>query len=123
MIVAISGSRSIRQLPQQAIDKLDKIIELKATIYVGDAYGIDAAVQAYLQAKGYREVTVWYGRYLRNNIGGWPTVGCVGGYTERDREMHAHSDFALAIWDGVSKGTRRNIQQMGKKIRVVRVSV
>ncbi|SKB13820.1 conserved hypothetical protein [Planktothrix sp. PCC 11201] len=33
--------------------------------------------------------------------------------------MHRYAKFGLAIWDGKSRGTQRNIEQFGKRIRVV----
>ena len=37
--VFVSGSRSVRALPQAAKTSLDKIIELGFTIIIGDCYG------------------------------------------------------------------------------------
>lgn len=33
--------------------------------------------------------------------------------------MHRYCKFGLAIWDGRSHGTKRNIEQMGNRMRVV----
>ena len=57
--VFVSGSRSVRALPQAAKTSLDKIIELGFTIIVGDCYGVDTLVQDYLASKGYQQVVVF----------------------------------------------------------------
>ncbi|ERT08758.1 hypothetical protein M595_1213 [Lyngbya aestuarii BL J] len=137
MKVVISGSRSIQSLNAEARtcgpavsgeskvrkrmkSRIDKVIELNAEIFIGDAYGIDSLVQAYLykrelaarrfpsrakfvREKDYHKVTVWYSRILRNNIGNWKTVNVPGGYTKRDIAMHSQADYGLAIWDGKSR--------------------
>ena len=36
--------------------------------------------------------------------------------------MISSADFGLAIWDGKSPGTKRNIEQLGKRMRVVLIS-
>ncbi|EAW33381.1 hypothetical protein [Lyngbya sp. PCC 8106] len=119
MKVVISGSRSIQSLNAEMKSRLNKLIKLNSEILIGDAYGIDSLVQAYLYSCNYQKVTVFYSRVLRNNIGGWKTVNVLGGYTKRDIAMHSQADYALAIWDGKSRGTKRNIEQMKDKVRVV----
>lgn len=34
--------------------------------------------------------------------------------------MCAAADFGLAIWNARSKGTARNINQLGKRVKVIR---
>lgn len=121
MKVCISGSLSIRSLPAAAIGRLDTILALGAEVLIGDAPGVDTLVQSLLADRGYRNVTVWHcGTTPRNNVGGWPTRAVRGSYTDRDREMCAAAEFGLAIWDGRSPGTARNIRQLGTRMRVVR---
>lgn len=118
--VAISGSRSIKSLNPEAITRINKIIELNFQIRIGDAPGIDTLVQSYLHSVNYPNVQVWHiGSKPRNNIGNWHTVEVSGNYTDRDKSMHRYSKFGLAIWDGKSRGTKRNIEQMGNRMRVV----
>jgi adenine-specific DNA-methyltransferase len=126
MKVIISGSRSILTLPKEAklcerasaIASIDKIIALGFEILVGDAPGVDAAVQRYLKSKGYSKVTVYFvGNKPRFNAG-FPSVVIVGKYTDRDRYMCCRADYGLAIWDGISKGTAENIRRV-PKTRVV----
>ncbi|CAD5988734.1 hypothetical protein PCC9214_05451 (plasmid) [Planktothrix tepida] len=118
--VAISGSRSIKSLNSECIARINKIIELNYQIRMGDAPGIDTLVQSYLHSVNYPSVQVWHiGNKPRNNIGNWHTVEVSGNYTDRDRSMHRYCKFGLAIWDGRSRGTKRNIEQLGNRMRVV----
>jgi adenine-specific DNA-methyltransferase len=111
--VLISGSRSIKVLPVEAIESINRIIAQNFRIIIGDADGIDSAVQAYLRGQGYRQVTVYYAKF--NNLGkprnhhGFSTVSVMGNYSNRDRMMCSFADYGLAIWDGRSPGTKANI--------------
>ena len=130
MKVFISGSIKIRTLPQAAKEKLNNIINKNLTVLVGDANGIDKEVQNYLNSFNYRNVIVYYaGNNLRNNLGQWetynvPSLGKVGRemYTLKDIQMALDSDYGLMIWDGQSKGTKKNIDEMlnqGKHFYVI----
>lgn len=123
-IVMISGSRSIRQLPKQAIASINKIIELRFEIIIGDAPGVDALIQQYLKLKGYEKVTVYYAMFnglgCPRNSNDYPTVGVAGNYVDRDTELCAIANYGLAIWDGRSKGTRDNIVKV-KRTKVIAV--
>jgi hypothetical protein len=121
MKVVVCGSISIRTLTPQFVRRLGNIVELGATVLVGDAPGGDTAAQAELHSRGYRNVLVYHrGHAPRNNLGGWPTVQVAGSYTDRDRKMCADADYGLALWNGTSPGTRRNIHQLGRRMAVVR---
>lgn len=122
MKVCISGSRSIRTLPAAALARLDRILSLGASVLIGDEpSGVDTLVQRVLAARGYQAVTVWHrGAAPRSNVGGWPTRAVAGSYTDRDRAMCAAAEYGLAVWDGRSPGTARNIRQLGERMRVVR---
>ena len=130
MKVFVSGSISIKSLSEIAIQKLDSIMTKNLTVLVGDAKGIDKIVQEYLFMNNYSNVVVYYaGSYIRNNIGHWTTENVPSGdlqgrakYTLKDLRMAADSDFGLMIWDGVSKGTQNNINEMlslGKHFYVI----
>lgn len=122
MKVVVCGSIAIKTLPSEAVRRLGNIIRLKATVLVGDADGGDAAFQRELHSRGYLDVIVYYrGRAPRNNIGGWPTTQVAGTYTVRDEKMCADADYGLAVWNGTSPGTGRNIRQLGDRVAVVRV--
>ena len=115
--VVISGSRSITTLPKEAIASLDKIIALGFDILIGDAPGVDAAVQCYLKSKGYNRVKVCISG--RNNIrarnnAGFPCLVIPGSYSDRDCYMCSQAQYGLAIWDGSSKGTAMNISRVPK---------
>ena len=121
MKVFVSGSRRVLELPEAAKASLDKIRQLGFTVLVGDCYGVDTLVQAYL--KGYGEVVVFrIGRKPRHNLG-FDTVRVVGSrQTDKDAAMAAAADYGLAIWDSKSPGTAKNIERV-EATKVVRVQV
>jgi adenine-specific DNA-methyltransferase len=122
MKICISGSISIRALPAEARERIKNIANLDADVLVGDAPGVDTLVQKELLARGHTRVTIWHrGSAPRNNVGGWPTRPVRGSYTDRDRAMCDAAEFGLAIWDGQSRGTARNIEQLRGRMRVVHV--
>ena len=53
MKIFISGSKSISKLPELAKIFIDQFIENNDEILIGDCYGVDVAVQKYLESKGY----------------------------------------------------------------------
>ena len=113
--VFVSGSRSVRALPQAAKTSLDKIIELGFTVCVGDCYGVDTLVQDYLATKNYQLVVVYHiGQEPRNNVG-FRTQRVSGSrQTDKDAAMAAAADYGLAVWDGQSPGTAKNIARVAK---------
>ena len=113
MKVVISGSRSIKVLPKQAIESIDKIIEQGFEILIGDAPGIDSLVQQYLKSKNYQNVVVYHPFNCRNNAG-FKSEKVGKSYADRDSIMCSQADFGLAIWDGISKGTAANIKRVPK---------
>jgi len=119
--VVVSGSRSFKELPDAAEASLDKIMELGFIVFVGDCHGVDTLVQAYLAAKDYRRVCVFHiGEMPRHNRG-FDTVRVSGSrQTDKDVAMAAGADYGLAIWDGRSPGTAKNIARVAKT-KVVRV--
>ncbi len=109
--VFVSGSRSVRLLPQAACDSLDRIMAQGFEILVGDCYGVDYLIQLY--CKDYDRVKVFHiGKAPRNCLNDqWELVKVKGRkQTDKDDAMAAIADYGLAIWDGKSKGTARNIQ-------------
>lgn len=119
--VFVSGSRSVKQLPEAAKVSLDKIMELGFTVFVGDCYGVDTLVQHYLTSKDYQQVCVFHiGETPRNNRG-FGTVRVSGSrQTDKDAAMARGADYGLAIWDGQSPGTAKNIARVAKT-KVLRV--
>ena len=129
--VFVSGSIRIKTLPQLAIQKLDLIISKNLQILVGDANGVDSLIQQYLVTNNYLNVTVYHvGNHIRNNIGQWNTVLVdskkLSGramYTQKDNQMALDSDFGLMIWDGISKGTKANIDEINTDKQFVKEKV
>lgn len=122
MKVMISGSRSIKTLPKDAIARIETIISLNAEILIGDCNGVDSAVQQYLKQRGYYQVFVYHiGKKPRCNVG-FPTVAVPGSrYLDKDVAMCTASDYGLAIIANNSRGTLANIARMPGRVRVVQV--
>jgi hypothetical protein len=117
-IVFIGGSRKIIHLPKEVKEKIDDLMNTDGTIYIGDENGTDKRIQKYLAEKGYEKVVIFYIESLcRNNIGKWETREINKIKKKKDFEYYAikdltmllESDYGLMIWDGISKGTLRNI--------------
>ena len=134
MKIFLSGSKSISKLPELAKTFIDQFIENNDEILIGDCYGIDAAVQKYLESKGYRNVTIYCsGSTPRNKLVTNAKVrscaenakGLSGNafHYVKDIQMANDCDQALMIWDGKSKGTAENlkrIKEMGKPFVLIR---
>jgi hypothetical protein len=123
MKLFISGSKSISALPEEVKSLLDSYIVTGAEILVGDCYGVDAAVQKYLELKGYHNVTIYCsGETPRNNfVTGAKVRSCAEAakgptgsafHYVKDIQMAQDCDQALMIWDGKSKGTAENIRRI-----------
>jgi hypothetical protein len=127
--VFIGGSRAVSRLNGIIRSKLDDLIARQCMIFVGDANGADKAVQQYLANHGYEHVLVYCMDHCRNNLGAWPTKHVSSPtartgfayYAAKDLAMAHDSRCAMMLWDGKSKGTLNNIQQIlvaGKKALV-----
>jgi hypothetical protein len=129
--VFLSGSRQIRSLAANVRKQLDRIMAKELDVLVGDAYGADQAMQAYLAEAGYPRVRVFFaGTSCRNNLGGWPSQrivaqpGARSGFklhALKDRAMCDAATQGLALWDGKSAGTLNNILNLlgqGKGVMV-----
>ena len=123
--VFVGGSRRVTRLPIEAKNRINNIVHQGFGILVGDANGVDKAVQRYLADVNYDNVTVYCsGKTSRNNIGQWATRNVSVGkseknfqfYAAKDREMAQQAEFGLMIWDGKSPGTILNV------LRLVRAS-
>lgn len=121
MKVFISGSISIKKLRKYDLPFLEQLIEGNRTILIGDAYGIDKAIQEYLHKNDYQNVIVYYsGENIRNNIGNWKTKQISNPdhltgrllYKLKDKAMGDDCDSALVFWDGRSKGTQQNMEYL-----------
>jgi hypothetical protein len=123
MNIFISGSISIKSLRKNDIAALEQIVEGNHTILIGDANGVDKAVQQYLFEQKYQKVMVYFsGLKLRNNIGNWQTKQIFNPenqtgrmcYQLKDKAMADDCDSGIMFWDGKSKGTKHNIGYMDK---------
>jgi hypothetical protein len=129
MPVFIGGSRAVSRLCPIIREKLDDLIGRNCQIFVGDANGVDKAVQQHFFDRGYRNVTVYCMDRCRNNLGAWTLKHISQPGSVKDFAYYAAKDLAMAndakcgvmLWDGKSKGTLNNIQNLvssGKKALV-----
>ncbi len=133
MKVFVGGSRHVSRLNERVRERLDRIIQKRLPILIGDASGADKAVQQYLHSKHYPSVQVFCaGDLCRNNIGNWnlrivPTETrnrTFDFYAAKDRKMAREADIGLMIWDGKSIGTVLNVFRLiaqGKKVVIYNV--
>jgi hypothetical protein len=117
MNVFFGGSRAVSKLNARLRARIDDFMRRGDTILIGDANGADKAVQEYLAANGYRNVTVYCMRECRNNAGEWPTRNVKPPGARRDFSYYAAKDMVMAeearcgvmLWDAKSKGTLKNM--------------
>lgn len=123
MKLFISGSKSISVLSDEVKSIIDEHIALGTEFLVGDCYGVDAAVQMYLESRGYNNITIYCsGVTPRNNFAPSAKVcscaeaakGLTGSafHYVKDIQMANDCDQAIMIWDGKSKGTSENIRRI-----------
>ncbi|MDL2304922.1 hypothetical protein LJC72_06240 [Bacteroides sp. OttesenSCG-928-D19] len=119
--IFVSGSISIKELDKPTIICIDYFMEHDVYFLIGNANGVDKAAQQYLFENNYRNVVVYFsGKSVRNNVGGWQTKRCINSenltgrklYQVKDKEMATDCDFGLMLWDGKSKGTKNNIDNL-----------
>lgn len=135
--VFISGSISIKSLPNQIVNSLDKIISQNIQVYVGDADGIDKLTQNYFASKNYTNVIVCtikeYPRNLSSKLFSIKNINYDTNIknerekqTSKDEFMTQESDYSFVVWDGKSKGSFANIKRaikFNKKIKVYYVNL
>jgi len=119
--VFIGGSRHVSRLSAAVRERIDNIVAKNLSVVIGDANGVDKAVQTYLHGKGYSNVEVFCsdGR-CRNNVGGWDVRRVrVDGrhrgaqfYSAKDRAMTHEADIGFMVWDGESAGTLLNVMRL-----------
>jgi len=119
--VFMSGSISIKSLRDHDLADIvnSQVIKGNREILIGDACGVDKAVQQILAEQGCRSVTVYFsGEKPRNNIGNWQTrqihnpenLTGRSRYQLKDKAMADDCDCGLMFWDGKSKGTQYNME-------------
>jgi hypothetical protein len=122
--VLISGSRSIKTLPEEAKRAIDTLMYEGCSLLVGDAPGVDSLVQEYVEACGYEDLLVYYALFngggRPRNTHGFPHKGVPGNYRDRDAFMCRIAGRGLAIWDGKSRGTVENIRRV-ERTTIIRV--
>ena len=118
--VFVGGSRKAR-INDEVRGRLENVITSGYEVLVGDANGVDKAVQRFLRERAYPHVTVYCsGQVPRNNIGEWPlrTVAVKSSrrdrrfYSAKDRVMTTEATHGLMIWDGESVGTLQNVVRL-----------
>jgi len=119
--VFIAGSMNIRHLDPMVQERIMNVIAQEYDVVVGDADGVDAAIQRFLLDNGARYAKVYCsGKNPRNNIGDWPVhsitsyhkPGSRAFFTAKDVEMASIADFGLMIWDAKSTGTLSNVIEL-----------
>lgn len=122
--IFISGSLSIEGLAEKVTARLDNIIGSKFLALVGDANGIDSAIQKYLKAKSAVNVKIYCaGSSPRNNLGEWCVIRVATShkketrafFTAKDLKMADDCDYGLMIWDSKSTGTLSNVIELLKR--------
>lgn len=112
--VFVGGSRSLSRLNAEVREQLDIFIKDKMTILIGDANGIDKAVQQYLKNREYENIEVFCMQgNCRNNVGEWKVREIASEsskkdyayYARKDQEMAKEAALGLMVWDGRSKGS------------------
>lgn len=141
--IFIGGSRSIKKLPKNAIQILEKIQQNNHDILIGDAQGVDAAVQNFFAQKKYHpekiNIFVASKNDIRNNAGNWKINRIHSDATDKfeiqrikDLEMAKLCDSGFMIWspfyknrfgkNSLSKGTLYNsieILKLNKEVVVL----
>jgi len=130
--VFCGGSRSLGRLNPAVRTRLQNLIANGHTVLVGDANGVDRAVQSFFATEGYGNVVVYcVDGECRNNVGAWPVRAVDSGgkkrdftfYALKDAQMSFDADYGFMAWDGASKGTLNNVLnlvQQGKSVLVYR---
>lgn len=127
--VFIGGSRAISRLTPVIRERLDDLTRQRCQILVGDANGADRMVQRYLASQQYEDVVIYCMASCRNNVGNWETrriesvtpTKNFAYYSAKDLAMAKDAKCGVMFWDGVSKGTLNNVQnllRLGKKALV-----
>lgn len=130
MKIFIAGARNITKLDDNVKSRLLSVYNNKHSVFVGDCYGVDTAVQEFFIKLKYSDVTVFASNgKVRNNIGNWNVENIYVDnsargfdfYKQKDIAMANSADYGFMIWDGRSRGTLNNIVNLvnqNKKVLV-----
>ena len=118
--VFIGGSRHFTRLPSDVRARLDRIVDRRLPVVVGDANGADKAVQGFLAGRHHALVEVFCSGEPRNNVGGWPVrivqtaraTRDFAFYATKDRAMASEATVGMMLWDGASRGTLLNVLRL-----------
>ena len=131
MKVFLSGSKTVKSLPEKLTALLDDYCQQNCEFLIGDCAGADILMQKYLHEKGYTNVTVYVsGERIRHKIAAFSdkhisVAGSVKGfafYRQKDIAMVNDCDTAIMLWDGKTRGTCCNIidmQRLNKQYTVI----
>lgn len=117
-VVFIGGARAITRLDANVQARLRSLVDSKCSVIIGDAAGVDKAVQQMLAELSYKPVSVYASNgAVRNNIGDWPVVSVEAPpeakgfdfYACKDLQMAKDADLGFMIWNGRSRGTITNV--------------
>lgn len=120
------------KLPDDVRKEIDGYMADKKKIIVGDAPGLDTAVQEYLAEKGYKKVVVYGTDYTRTNKGNWrENISDGSKYEEGSAEWHAVKDkamqddayegLAVVLEKGGAKATRKNVEALVEQNKNVKI--
>lgn len=122
--VFIAGSRNIKNLDLQVLERIQNLLAPDYKVVVGDASGADTSIQSYLFEHGAKNAVVYCsGAKPRNNVGNWPICriasklapGTRAFFTAKDVQMAEAADYGLMIWDAKSTGTLSNVIELLKR--------
>lgn len=131
MKVFIGGSKNISVLPDSVLRQIDEYRKAGCSFLIGDCYGVDLCAQKYLSDCKERKVTIYCsGEVPRNNVGNWDVISLRNKdregyefYRLKDIRMAQNADCGYMIWDGISKGTRQNIEDLKAIDKLVKVEI
>ena len=133
--VTICGSRSIVEgnlALRRLVWSIEKSIQFNPEVVfnIGDANGVDIEAQKILCKMGHQNVVVWHVKDKLRNLANdeWKTMPVEYNnyrtrYTERDAAMISSSEKLIAVWDGNSKGTLRNIESFTGEVELIREGI
>ena len=128
MLLFIFGSRNLKNKTEK-IKQILKIIQSKIndfTVITGDCYGIDTETQKACKQLDINCIVYHIGQQPRNNCYNFKTKKIIGKrYIDKDVAMCLDCDYAIAFWNGTSKGTARNINHLSflnKKVQIIKIN-
>ena len=130
MKVFIGGSRSITKLDEDVIRALYNELNSDATILVGDADGVDTAVQRFCKNNNYNNIVVFASNgKARNNVGNFKiqnvavdkSIHSKAFFSQKDIAMVDQANHGVVVWDGKSKGSLSQLHRMVRQNKPCRV--